>query len=245
MVVDDLIFDIGVNHGEDTAFYLAKGFRVVGVEANPIIHASLRETFGEEIATGQLTLLNVGLAAELGSATFYVNDDNDHWSSFVEAYGTRNGSKYHTVPIDCLTIFALLGRYGTPRYLKIDIEGMDQTVVRQLRAVAEHPTFISVEEYGVEAIDDLQALGFDRFKLAAQRDKSWATPPNPPLEGAYVEKRFDGKDTGLFGNELPGNWADYCAIRNQFISSIRQENHTYIGPENEWFDIHATRGSRC
>ncbi len=31
----DLVFDIGVNNGEDTAYYLRRGFRVVGVDANP------------------------------------------------------------------------------------------------------------------------------------------------------------------------------------------------------------------
>ena len=30
---DNLIYDIGVNKGEDTEFYLNKGFRVVGIEA--------------------------------------------------------------------------------------------------------------------------------------------------------------------------------------------------------------------
>ena len=33
----DLIYDIGQHTGEDTAFYLGKGFRVVAVEANPTL----------------------------------------------------------------------------------------------------------------------------------------------------------------------------------------------------------------
>ena len=32
---DDLIFDVGLHHGDDAAYYLSKGFRVVGIEANP------------------------------------------------------------------------------------------------------------------------------------------------------------------------------------------------------------------
>ncbi len=31
----DLIFDVGMNNGDDTDFDLAKGFRVVAIEANP------------------------------------------------------------------------------------------------------------------------------------------------------------------------------------------------------------------
>ena len=37
----DLIYDVGMHNGADTAFYLAKGFRVVAVEANPeLVQAS-------------------------------------------------------------------------------------------------------------------------------------------------------------------------------------------------------------
>jgi hypothetical protein len=31
----DLIYDVGFHHGEDTAFYLKKGFRVAAFEAHP------------------------------------------------------------------------------------------------------------------------------------------------------------------------------------------------------------------
>ena len=34
-MIEDLIYDIGMNHGEDTAYYLSKGFRVIAIEANP------------------------------------------------------------------------------------------------------------------------------------------------------------------------------------------------------------------
>ena len=31
----DLIYDVGMHKGEDTEFYLSKGFKVVGFEADP------------------------------------------------------------------------------------------------------------------------------------------------------------------------------------------------------------------
>ena len=34
-VREDLIFDVGLHKGEDAAYYLRKGFRVVGIDANP------------------------------------------------------------------------------------------------------------------------------------------------------------------------------------------------------------------
>ena len=35
MFEDDLIYDVGMHRAEDTEFYLAKGFRVIAVEASP------------------------------------------------------------------------------------------------------------------------------------------------------------------------------------------------------------------
>ena len=32
---NNLIFDIGMNHGEDSEFYLCKGFHVIAIECNP------------------------------------------------------------------------------------------------------------------------------------------------------------------------------------------------------------------
>jgi hypothetical protein len=36
----DLIFDIGAHRGEDTEYYLRRGFRVVAVECEPSISPS-------------------------------------------------------------------------------------------------------------------------------------------------------------------------------------------------------------
>ncbi len=67
----DLIFDVGVNRGEDTAFYLAKGYRVVGIEANPDLYSAAEEQFEGFLKAGQLQLLNAAVAAMDGPITFY------------------------------------------------------------------------------------------------------------------------------------------------------------------------------
>ena len=46
----NLIYDVGVNDGSDTAFYLSRGFRVVGIECSPVMVERLRERFKAEIA---------------------------------------------------------------------------------------------------------------------------------------------------------------------------------------------------
>jgi hypothetical protein len=36
-MIAPLIYDVGMCDGADTAFYLAKGFRVIAIEANPTL----------------------------------------------------------------------------------------------------------------------------------------------------------------------------------------------------------------
>ncbi len=236
----DLIFDLGANQGEDTEFYLAKGFRVVGVEANPLLCNALREKLAGAIGEGRLVLLNTGIWTEARTATFYVNEENDHWSSFDPAYGTRQGTRFHTLEIPCITVQDLFAQYGLPHYLKIDIEGADRLVLAQMRGMAAVPRYISVEEYGPQAFRDLHALGYRRFKAVPQGDKRWAVPPNPPREGRYVHKSFSGRDSGLFGDELPERWVELEPALEWFTRFVRTESFDYVGPPGEWWDIHGT-----
>lgn len=55
-----LIFDIGMNDGSDTEYYLSKGFHVVAVEASPPLIEAARAKFASEIAVGQLALFAGG-----------------------------------------------------------------------------------------------------------------------------------------------------------------------------------------
>lgn len=233
-----LIFDIGVNHGEDSEFYLAKGFRVVGIEANPILCAKLQERFENEIASGQYNLLNIGIWSEEKELEFYHNLDNDHWSSFDREYGCRNDTKFEILNIKCTTIDRLLSDFGTPHYMKIDVEGADRIILKQLQHVSARPNFISVEEYGFQAIVHLRELGYRFFYVAPQNDKSWAVPPNPAREGLYVERAFTGVDSGLFGAELPGSWMNFEEALRHFLTHVRAADGSFL-TTGEWYDVHA------
>jgi FkbM family methyltransferase len=164
-VDQNLIFDLGVNNGEDSAFYLAKGFRVVGVEANPALAGTVRDTFRAEINRGQYVLVAAGLWSARGTLPFYLNLDNDHWSSFDPGYGCRDGTRFEVVDVPCMTLHDLIAEHGIPRYMKIDIEGADRIVLSDLQGIGVLPPFISVEEYGVAALDQLYRLAIHGLPL--------------------------------------------------------------------------------
>jgi FkbM family methyltransferase len=74
MTEQQIVFDIGFHNGSDTAHYLARGFKVVAVEANPALAAHGRALFSDAIRDGKL--LEVGIAEKAGHLDFYVNDSN-------------------------------------------------------------------------------------------------------------------------------------------------------------------------
>src|SRR5579871_6024138 len=70
----DLVFDVGMHRGEDTAYYLHKGYRVVAFEANPSLIEHARIRFREELESGRLTIVPGAITEGTPeNATFYVH----------------------------------------------------------------------------------------------------------------------------------------------------------------------------
>jgi FkbM family methyltransferase len=233
-----LIVDIGMNDGRDSLFYLKKGFRVVAIEANPHLVKQAQTQFASYLASGQLVIEPVGIAEKAGELTFYSNLDNDHWSSFDPEWGTRWGTtRYETIPVSCIPAQELFERHGIPYYLKIDIEGMDLTVVRALHDFKTRPRYISVEEHSAEYLAELWAVGCRKFKIVNQWKLFRVRCPNPPREGVFVDAVFNGFASGPFGEEAPGEWLTFGPAMERYIKKVRSPIRGYLH-KHSWFDIH-------
>jgi FkbM family methyltransferase len=223
------IFDIGMHDGLDAAFYMHKGFRVVSVEANPALCERARKQFAEQIRSGQLTILNVAIADEEGERDFYINLHDDHWSSLDPEWGQRTG-KFETIKVRTQRFDSLFATYGVPIYLKIDIEGGDLTVLRQLRNCTAMPRFISVEEHDLSYFPLLWSLGYRGFKIINQ---------GLVQSLDYPGWKFPFGTSGPFGNETQGQWLPFGDAIMQYMLNIR-DCRDKAQPTASWFDIHAT-----
>ena len=167
-----LIYDVAMSNGDDTAYYLAKGFRVVAIEADPLLVEQVSRRFAKEIANGHLTILNVGVSDRDGSFPFWVCDSNPEWNSFdVEAIKEK-GVDFHQVTVSCRRFRSVLGEFGTPYYLKLDIEGNEIYCLRDLTD-SDLPEYVSFEKtarWAVESLTILHNLGYRGFKLISQRN---------------------------------------------------------------------------
>ena len=77
-MIADLIDDVGLHKGDDAAFDLKKGLKVLGIEANPELVQHCRSRFRNEVANGQLRIIEgaIAPASESPTIAFYVNSDS-------------------------------------------------------------------------------------------------------------------------------------------------------------------------
>jgi len=182
---NNLVFDVGLHRGEDTRFYLAKGFDVVAVEAMPDLARRAAEELRDYVESGQLVIENVAIAEEAGPVSFYVNPASE-WGTIRADWARRNerlGSpSTGSFTVTALRFGGLLERHGAPHYLKIDIEGADLLCLETLDP-AESPTFVSIES--------------DKISWAG-----WCTSWTCWSDSVAVDSRWSGS-TGCHGKRRP------------------------------------------
>lgn len=223
MMNKDLIFDIGLHEGEDTEFYLKKGFRVVAVEANPDLSKLVEDKLCKYIESGQLTIVNAAITDKAGPIAFYINEQKTVWGTTSSEWADRNerlGTTSRKITVDGIEFRKLLEDFGTPYYLKIDIEGADLLCVEALGTVLSRPKYVSIESNKtswkglVNEFELLAGLGYSKFKIVDQGLVKTQVAPLPAKEGGSIEHTFSPGSSGLFGEEAPGSWlTQKAAIR--------------------------------
>jgi len=162
---EKMIYDVGMHTGEDTAYYLHRGFKVIAIEANPELCQQAHVRFAREINKGRLVVLNVAIAREEGSAEFWICEGHTEWSSFYERAASRDGLPHHSIKVACKSFDSILSEFGIPYYIKIDIEGSDVVCLESLRKVRDLPKYISCELGDLSAVVKiLQELQFLRIQ---------------------------------------------------------------------------------
>ena len=88
-----LIFDVGMHKGEDTDYYLRRGFNVVGIEANPELAELCKIRFQDAIARERLHIVEGAIAPSSTekTVTFFKNTLSV-WGTIDPGWSARNAS---------------------------------------------------------------------------------------------------------------------------------------------------------
>lgn len=215
----DLIYDVGLHHGQDTDFYLKKGYRVVAFEADPANAEFCRKRFAAAIAEGRLTIVEGAITEDFGNngsagtVKFYKNADHSLWGSTSDDWASRNevmGTRNDIISVRATDFAACIEKYGVPYYLKADIVGSETVCLRALLKFENRPDYLSIRsekivfrklEYEFEL---LEQLGYDRFK-AVKQDFT-RVQPELPSNGGGKYHVFEEGASGPFGEDTAGRW---------------------------------------
>ncbi len=260
----DTIYDVGMNNGEDSAYYLHCGFRVIAIEANPLLVETATRRFISEVMAGRLTIVNCAVAKVTGETDFWISEKTE-WGSIVPSLAARDYRKICKIRVPAMRFEQLLDSYGTPRYLKIDIEGMDYLCIDALKG-RRLPQYISAESecLGIDEVcniaetpsilEKLVSVGYTKFKLVSQHDLT-------PLSREAVDRSVDAEyralvkreiekecgweflpgSSGPFGSSIPGPWMhpEEAAWVYGRCRELLRDRFGEAG-SGIWFDWHAT-----
>lgn len=240
---DDLIFDLGFHNGDDTAFYLAKGFRVVAVEANPeLVEAGLHR-FNSDIRAGRLILLHKAVCEASGKVVFFVHATKSDWSSCLLSMAESDGSSATRVKVDSTDLHELFSEYGVPYYLKVDIEGCDLFVAKQLSECEIKPKFVSFETSRRDyagIFSYLYVSAYSRFQLVNQANNPNRIIPGNVTDGKSNKFTFSKFSSGFFGEDLPEEkWLTFDEMLTRYVKykELKQIDNVELGLG--WLDVHA------
>jgi FkbM family methyltransferase len=231
---EDLIFDVGLHTGQDTDYYLKKGFRVVAFEAEPVLVEENRARFRTEIDAGRLVIVEGAIVEDptAKTVTFFKNVDNDVWGTVDPNWAERNeslGTRSTQIEVAAVSFSKCIAKYGVPYFMKIDIEGADMVCLRCLREFDVKPNCVSIESDKVSfdallsEINLLKELGYREFIAVQQRWIQKTQVPTISHEGENIDYRFTEESSGLFGKDLTGPWKQ----EDQIVAQYREIFEAY------------------
>jgi FkbM family methyltransferase len=242
----NLVFDLGFHNGDDTDYYLQRGCSVVAVEANPDLVKIGAKRFKKYLDENKLTLLNYAVSDKKGKNNFYIHPNKSDWSSCDKKLAESDGSPAKVVSVESITFIDLCKQYGTPKYAKVDIEGCDLLVAKQLFNLKKKPHYISFETSKRDyagIFSWLYVSGYKKFQLVNQLNnidrKIGSSQKNRGTK--RIDYQFSKYSSGFFGKDLPENrWLSYDDALGRYLKykelKIIDNQELALG----WLDVHAS-----
>jgi FkbM family methyltransferase len=167
----EMAFDVGAHVGDRTTLLLRTGARVVAVEPQPALFQKLGRAFGED---KRVTLVKEAVGAEPGEAELRWPGDglalgsmSTEWVERVRSSGRFGGEWENRTVVPVTTLDALIERYGTPSFCKIDVEGYEEPVLRGLSrpistiSIEFTPEYLDSTERALRRLAEIGEYRFD------------------------------------------------------------------------------------
>jgi len=134
-----LVFDVGANGGAKGIIFAEVADRVVCVEPSPAAVHVLQERFAKFTT---VSIVGQGAGPRPGSFPFHMFSDTDCYNTFsskwADALSRSDGDSRPVKEVEAIvdvsvtTLDRLIDQFGTPSYIKIDVEGFEFEVLKGL-----------------------------------------------------------------------------------------------------------------
>ena len=159
-----LVFDVGANVGVLSATFASLGARVVAVEPNADCVRHIQLSYPEK----DIQVIQAAAGQSNGLIVLNVADEFDGRSSvsneWMNTIGEQDGSfrgiwsRQDVVPM--LTLDTLIENFGMPQFIKIDVEGFEESV---LSGLSVQPSVLSFEFHLTFLPAAMRCLDMDIF----------------------------------------------------------------------------------
>lgn len=130
---NDLVFDVGANVGVYAETFTELGARVIAVEPNPACCDVLKNL----AKRADVIVEACAAGCESGTVLLQLNDNsqlssaNPSWREQLDRSPLHRSARWQRqITVSVTTLDALVRRHGLPKFVKIDVEGFDDEVLR-------------------------------------------------------------------------------------------------------------------
>lgn len=145
-----LIFDIGANDGHKTVVFERLGDKIIACDPDPFNIDLLNTRFRNK---KNVIVIPMAVTDRIGKADLFIekpgsalNSINPGWKRILEADRSSRWNEPvkfsdSVLTVATTTLDELIGRYGLPDFIKIDVEGNEKNVLKGLTHPVKHVSF--------------------------------------------------------------------------------------------------------
>ena len=170
---NNLIFDVGANVGRKSFVFSKLAKKVVAFEPSPKLHLFLQKRF----VNSNVLPINCALGRHVSTVDFYITEKDESYNSLnykhIETTATVRGvATAETVKIVKVRVEIIedyIRSFGTPKYIKIDVEGSEYEVVKGLKTPVPILSFEAnlpeFKDESIETINYLENISSNKYKF--------------------------------------------------------------------------------